>query len=32
MKLLSKNEIKNHQLEMLDFIDDICKKTILLIF
>ncbi len=27
MKLLSKTEIKQHQLEMLDFIDDICKKN-----
>lgn len=27
MKLLSKKEIKNCQLEMLDFINDICKKN-----
>ena len=27
MNLLSKEEIKEHQLEILDFIDDICKKN-----
>lgn len=32
MNLLSKEEIKEHQLEILDFIDDICKKIIYHIF
>ena len=27
MNLMSKEEIKEHQLEILDFIDDICKKN-----